>query len=251
MSCRTIPAEEIKNASPEQLIRAFSPWLNYIVNRYHGYLARSGILDREDLYWSGAMALVEARQTWDPAAGSFLTHSFYLIRSAIQQQITFGKKKIEPVSVYLDAPLQEDEDLSLLDTIPSDEKGPDEVAEDQDLKDQVQAALDRLEDPLSEKILKKRYYEERTINEAAIDLSIEPRMVKRYTDRALRRLQKDRQLRNIAFNCRHVGVREFASTLTSEVERAIMQRESEYNRINGPGTYTKKLPAENGGAYEH
>ena len=239
---RKIPDSKILKASPEELIRTFSPWLRFVVSRFDGFLSRSGVFDAEDLYWVGAMALINAKDSWNPEKGNFLTHSFYAIRSAIQRQLSFGKREIEPESIYLDAPLAEDEELSLIDTIPSGDKGPDEIAEDNDLKEHMQAALDRMEDPLGQKILKKRYYEDKTINETAAALGVEPRLILNHSNKALTRLRRDHKLRDIAFNdyYRRVGLMEFKETFTSEVELALIKKEREFNMINGPGAYTRE-----------
>ena len=225
-------AEEIKNASPEELIRAFSPWLHFMANRYKGYLTRSGVLDEEDLYWSGAEALLKAQETWDPQLSGFLNHSFYGVRHAMQRALTFGKKDMEPPQTYLDAPLSEDGE-TLLDLIESDEKRPEEYAEEEDLKAQVQAALDRLEDPVAESILKKRYYDEKTVKEVGADMEMDPNDVQNYTNRALRRLRQDRRLASVTSFMRRVGLNEFRATRTSEVEWAVLAKERANNQLYG------------------
>ena len=242
MNRKTIPAEEIQKASPEELIRAFSPWLRFVVKKYQSFLLRSGVLDYEDLYWAGALALVDSQKTWNPAEGSFLTYSFYSVRQAIQRQLSFGKKEIEPPLVYLDAPLLNNEDLTLMDTIastPSDEKGPEEIAEDHDLHEHIQAALDRNCDSFGQTVMKKRFYEELTINEAAAALEVEPRIIQNYQSRCLNRLRKDHMLKNMAFldYYRRVGLSEYKVTLTSEVELAAIRKEKMFNRSNGPSAY--------------
>ncbi len=238
----TIPAEEIKRASPEQLIRAFSTWIRYVMRRYEQFLSRSGVLDEEDLYWAGAMALVNAQKTWNPEEGNFLTYSFHKIRAAMQRQLRLGKSEFEPELIYLDAPLPEDDELTLLDVILSDEKSPQEIVEDRNLCELVQEALDRDCDPIEQEVLKKRYYDELSAKETAAVLKIEPRIINNYTHRGLNRLRRDHKLRNIVFGdyYKRVGLTEFKSTLTSETELAVLRKEKMWNEINGPGAYLKE-----------
>lgn len=242
MNKKKLTSKQILNASPEQLIRAYSPWIKYIAAKYRSFLSRSGVFDFEDLYWSGAMALVDSKETWDPEKGSFLTHSFYEIRSAIQKQLSFGKKEIEPELVYLDAPLPYDEDLSLVDTIPSDDKSLEEIAENQELRSQIQAAMDRSCDSFGQEVLKKRYYDDMSIKEVAAALGTDPAVIQNYSNRSLNRLRRDYKLRQVAFRdyYRRVGLSEFKSTLTSEVELALIRKEQNYNIVNGPGAYFMK-----------
>ncbi len=233
MQNKKVPAEEIRSASPEELIRAFSPWLHHMTSKFSGYLGRSGALDAEDIYWAGAEALIKAQSSWDSAVGEFLTHAYYIVLSAMQRALSFGKNKIDPPMVYLDAPLAHDDESTLLDTLASDDEGPDEAAEREDLKGQVQAALDRLGDPVAENILKQKYYDEKTAKEIASDLGMELSEVRNYTSRALRRLRQDRRLASAAPFVRRVGLTEFLRTRTSEVEWAVLERERVYNRLYG------------------
>ena len=239
MNYKKIPAEEIKTAGPEQLIRAFKPWLHSMTNKFKGYLQRSGVLDDEDLFWAGAEALLKAQATWDPALGEFLTHAFYDVRSAMQRQLSFGHHKIEPENVYLDAPLTEDEERTLHDVIPSDAESPEDIILKDDYKDQIQAALSRLGDPVAETILKKRYYDQKTAKDVAAEMKLDPLEIRSYTERAFRRLRHDRYLRNLSNFIRHVGVNEFNRTRTSEVEAAVLYRERAYSQLYGPGWVEK------------
>lgn len=239
MSLKSLSAEDIKSASAEELIRAFSSWIKYIVRKYEGYLSRSGVLDKEDLYWSGAMALLESRETWDSDKGSFMTHSFFQIRSAIQKQIFFGKSEVEPQMVYLDAPLPDSEDETLIDLIPSDDKAMEERIEENELRDQLQAAMDRNCDSLEQKVLKKRFYEDLIIDEVANEMKLDPRIIKKYSSRSLNRLRRDGKLKSYVSPTyyRHVGLSQFNTTFTSEVEQAVIQKEAAYNLENGPGAF--------------
>lgn len=229
-----IPDEQITTASAEDVVNQYSAWVQKIVNRYSGLVNETGTYDVEDMYQAGIVGLLEAQNRYEPAGGcSFLTYSYNHIRNAILSLFGYDnpQRKRPPIPLtYLDKPLTDDDDTTLIDTIEDPDIIPfDEPIIDQETRQEtaaaVRAAIDRLRNPKQREVISRCWLNGQKRAEAAAEMGIDARTLY-FNDRSGRNnLRHDPRLRKYAMPLFHVGAARFNTTWTSAVELAVIWRD--------------------------
>ena len=153
----------------------------------------------EDLYQSGYPALVDAVETYDPAAGAFTTWLMYYLRKAFAEATGYRTQRgrNDPLnnSLSLDTPLSDDLDSDDLMTIIADPAGMKgiEMAEEaiyhQQLHDALEAALDAIPDQYSE-VLRQRHYDGLSLAEIGESRGVSAEYVRRLEYKAIRYMRR-------------------------------------------------------------
>ena len=153
----------------------------------------------EDLYQSGYPALVDAVETYDPAAGAFSTWFMYYLRKAFAEATGYRTRKgqNEPLnnSLSLDTPLTDETDSDDLMAIIADPAGMKgiETAEEaiyhQQLHDALEAALDAIPDQYSE-VLRQRHYDGLSLAEIGESRGVSAEYVRQLECKAIRHIRR-------------------------------------------------------------
>ena len=194
-----------KNGGDERalhkLVLAYEPLVSSIA-----HLRRSG-LSVEDAKQEARCGLLEAARRFDPNKGfRFGTYARWWMLSAVSTYMIANKDilssrrmkrkpKLLPSNfVSLDAPITSD-GQSAAEIIPSDQEGPDLVAEraidGQRLQDRLANALDSL-DPRERLVVQRRHLDEEaeTLQTVSVAMRISPERVRQIEKAALARLRK-------------------------------------------------------------
>ena len=191
--------------------------------------------DYDDYYQSGYLAMLEAVQTYQPEKeSSFIGwFNFYLQRAfASVGGYRSEKDKASPLkyAASLDAPLPDNEDLTLLEAVPSP-RDDYEAVEDKVFNEQLHNALEEALTKLDEKlagVLRGKYFEGKSQGEIGEAIGCSYQYAASLEHIALRRMRAPHIKRNlepfVSFYG-HVSVKRFNTTHTSVVEEIVLLRE--------------------------
>ena len=228
--------EQIKAMSPEELLKQFERLKFKAAKRFIKTVERLVWIDAEDVYQVADIALLKAQQTYEPTEeASFMTYAYRFIEWEIMKALKIrwdgNGYKIEPITVSLDEPINEDGDITRGDTIPSNETPLPEQMETREIVSRVRTAVDALPED-QEEVIRRRYLNDPTESGAKIaeEKGVPVHIIAGKKDRAFKRLRKDlRDLQDLT--PRHVGVRKFNTTWTSEPEQYVLAKESTLKRL--------------------
>lgn len=195
----------------------------------------SAVVDHEDLYQAGYLALVRAVETYDPERGAkFITHFTNHLKTAFTEAHNQRSKKqlLDPIhhADSLSRPLN-DEGVELLDTI-ADPHGLQEVEEriwHEELSCAIKKAIEALPEAESDTI-RRRYYHGQTMDQVAWETGKTAYEVQKNERRGLAALRKP-SAGLLAFieertpYYLHVGYSRFNTTHTSAVEELVFLRD--------------------------
>ena len=164
--------EQIKAMSPEELLKQFERLKFRAAKRFIKTVERLVWIDAEDVYQVADIALLKAQQTYEPTEeASFMTYAYRFIEWEIMKALKIrcdgNGYKIEPITVSLDEPINEDGDITRGDTIPSNETPLPEQMETREIVSRVRTAVDALPEDQGE-IIKRRYLNDPTESGAKI-----------------------------------------------------------------------------------
>lgn len=178
----------------ERLIR----WkANHAMLEWEGY----GGVQFWDLVNSGYFAMVDAVESFNPENGSFSTWLVYHLRNTFAESMggRAKRRRYDPINtaVSLDAPLKDDEDGGQFSDVTPDPSGevPMDAVEDAAWQEQLHEAMERALTGIPEqysKILRLRYYEDKTLSEIAETSGISTEEIRKRELRGLRELRKPR-----------------------------------------------------------
>lgn len=226
-----IPDDLIPTADPQEVVQQYSGWVKRIANRYYTALERTGVIDLDDLFQVGCMAILRAQKAYDPNGGSgFLNFSSYYIRSAIRCELGFKADGTLPEQlVYLDEKITEDADDTRLDILPDPSPTAEEAIIEQDIQQEiaeaVRAAVDRLKNAKQREIITRCWLEGQDKQSVADDMGIKLRALQSVDTEARHKLRRDIQLKQYAIPFFNVSLGRFNTTWTSAVEAAAIWRE--------------------------
>ncbi|MCD7768909.1 MAG: sigma-70 family RNA polymerase sigma factor [Oscillospiraceae bacterium] len=145
-----------------------------------------------------------------------------------------SKRDALAAALSLDAPITDDGDVTLADTLEADNGAFDNTERDiwlQQLRETMTGALERLT-PKQRAIVEVRYYQDRPRREIALNLGCSATGVEQQEKKALGELRRSKHLTGLDQFVEeqtdyffHVGVTRFNSTGTSSVEAVVLQRE--------------------------
>lgn len=213
----------------------YNRWAQYWANRYRWAIERRQDLDMEDLLQAASMGEYIAKLKYAPERGAFSTFSAFYIQKEIRDLLGIRNGRLPPAIISLDEPISEESEDTRLDML-EDKTLPDkdEVLQDNERREGVRAAIDRLPDQQRE--VMRKYYLQGMGSKAIGDaLGLTSPQVLHILAAARRAMRKDRLLRQLAeipIPQVYVSVTRFQSTHTSAVELAAIIRENERARIN-------------------
>lgn len=210
-------------------------WAQYWANKYSWAVEGRGDIDREDLMQAALMGEYIAKSKYDPEKGTFAYFSAYYIRKEIRDLLGIRNGKIPPALESLDEPFTEDAEETRLDML-QDESLPDieEALYQQQRRDGVRAAVERLKDQRQREAIRMCYLEGKGAQEISKALGVGPSEVYRLFARGRAEMRRDRLLRELAaldIPFIIISARTFNSTHTSAVEYAVLRLEEEREKI--------------------
>ena len=232
-----IEDEMVPTADPEMLIKQYEPLLYKLSGRYKSILENLPDIDLDDLIQAGRMVIYRYQSEYDPTQSSFLTFIYDRCRSAMRNMIGFRNDgSLPPVPTSLDNPLPGDEDeLTMMDTIPDPHPGPEEVvtdAEEQaEVSKAVREAVERLENEQQREAVRRIWLDEQPRKDAADKMGISTNQLNTLDCSARRKLSRDRILQHYAMPTFSVGINAFRSSWSSSVEKAVIWLEGYQERL--------------------
>ncbi len=224
---------QILEADTEAVIIQFEPYLQKLASKYIHVLGRTGAVDMDDLIQAGRIATATAQKRYDPDRGSFLNCLYFYARKAMRNTLGYNSKTGEAPEalLYLDAPISEDKDTSLGDTIPDPDGVPmdEPIIEEEsrrETSEQIHAALDRLKSDKQREAITRIHLDGQDKASAAADMGVSIIALRGLDRYAMGTLRRDIQLRRYAETVPfiHVGVSRFNTTWTSATEAAVLWR---------------------------
>lgn len=237
---------EIRTADPEEVIRQYRPLIYKAANRYRDFLDRTGAIDLDDLIQAGMIAIMNAQRNYQPEKGaSFLRFSWDYIRGAIRRTIGFDRNGTAAAAlVYLDDPINEDDRITILDTIPDPNIQDNaerlaEEAEREELSTAVHEAVDRLKNYKHREVITRMYFQGQNGPEIAAAIGIPKTQVYMNKDEALRKLRKDWRLKRTIAPSFSTSLGSFRNKMASVEERIVLWKEEQAEQFNGPGAFVR------------
>ena len=237
---------EIRTADPADVIQQYRPLIYKAANRYRAFLDRTGAIDLDDLIQAGMIAIMNAQRNYQPDKSSFVRFSWDYIRCAIRRTIGLDGKRTAPAAmVYLDDPINEDDRITILDTIPDPniQDNAERLAEDaerEELSTAVHEAVDRLKNYKHREVITRMYFQGQKVPEIATATGIPAKQVYTNKDEALKRLRHDWRLERIVAPSYSASLGAFRNNMSSVEERIILWKEKQEEQINGPGAFVRK-----------
>ena len=233
---------DIHDADPEKLVCCFEPWVKKLANRYKALLAQTGAVGFDDLVQVGEIALLQAQKKYDPAAGiSFLKHSRYYIMNAMRKELGITSDGKLPVSLkYLDEPLTEDAEESMLDMLADESIEPDdERIQRLERYEELHRAIGRLKNKKHREIIQRVYFDEEERQHAAAAMGMKVGAFYSADREALSKLRRDHKLKQLCAPVFSTSYSRFRITFTSAVEAEVLWKERETDRLLGNGAYMR------------
>ena len=231
----------------EQLWQQVERFVMKEANRVAENIKRAGkgtaVCDADDLYQSGYFAMLKAIDHWRPdMEGSFISYFAMCLKTAMAEA-SFHRtaKQMKDPTVFarsLDAPLTEDGDMTLGDTL-VDPRDPLEAIENELYNASAKRAIESLFTLLTEnerKVIEGHYLKGKHYVQIAEDMGLSKQRVNQLKDMAFRKMRtkmltvpeaqffreyvEDRTNYSL-----HYGVSTFTRTYTSEVEALVFARD--------------------------
>lgn len=212
-------------------------WAQYWVNKYRWALEKRGDIDEDDLLQAAMIGIWEAEKTYKPELGKFSSYSAFWIRHEIRRALGVKHGKLPLPEVHLDEPLTADSEETRLDML-ADDALPDidERLLQEERRQAIRDAVDRLQNPQWRDVVKKLYFEAKPVKQVAEEMNF-PTHERAYKawENARRWLRRDKTLKALR-SLTHdyhikVGLSRFNSTHTSAVEESVLRFERERGRL--------------------
>jgi len=161
----------------KEIITRYTKLVHYVI--HHSRFVNLDILDDRDYFQFGVEGLSEAIDRFDPNYGTkFETYAIKRIRGKIidelrklQKKNSFGQGEMLYSNVSIDSPLDEEDNFTLLDILPSDYDNPDVEIEKNETIELLGAAIKELPER-DRTILGLYYYEHLNYQEISQILNI-------------------------------------------------------------------------------
>ncbi len=227
----------------EQVERLVKWKAKRIITIFEGCPGRG--VEFEDLYQSGYLAMVEAVETYDPAAGgAFSTWFMFHLKTAFAEATGYRtiKGQNEPLnnSLSLDTPLSDDADSDDLMDVIADPSGQNGIisAEDALYREQLHNAMEQALSAIPEQYadaLRLRYYDGLSLNRAGEVRGVSGERIRSMENKGIRLLRRSqiachlRPFYDFDFYC-GTGLGAFQYTGMSIQERYLMLEEEHKER---------------------
>ena len=238
---KRLEGEAVLSASPEELLTSFIPLVIKVCKRYLSY--QNGRFDSQDFFQAGLMAVLEARERYDPEGGmSFVGRAILSIKSRIRAIIGqdpkngYALKRDDTLS--FDQPVSDDGDATLLDAIPDDSIEPnDDRMTRLERAAAVREAVERLKTE-EKSIIQDNFFGGKSLEQIASERGITFARVQWVRKKAIRALEEDWILRQkIEPNLRRGTLGSFKRTGSSICEIAVLDLERQFDKLYGSGAY--------------
>ena len=215
-------------------------WARYWARRYRWALEGRGDLDYEDLVQAALLGILQAREGYREEAGSWSTYSARFIKGEIFRALGVRSGVMPPTALSLDAPVSHDCEELLVNCIADERAGePDAALLSDELGRTVRRAVARLKNPRHRLGVQRADLEGETFIEVGVELGVSPERARQLVRAAHKKLRQDRRLQALA-ECElrtryhaHMGVRAFMSEQSSVVEKTVLWRLEQMERIEG------------------
>lgn len=240
--CERIQAGETELLA--QLLDQNRGIIHTLARRYLPYVQRRGGADYDDLSQAASLGMIVAVDHWEAARGGFLKVATFYMRSALRDLagIATSKRGVESMMTMLplDAPIDQDNpDSATLSEVVADENAinPIDACADADLIEQVREAVNELP-PATQEAIRRVYFDgERRPADLAARKTIQKGLHLLYRNKRMRALRD--QYESACY--RNKGVRGFATSWSSVVEDAVIQREKWTAELERIRAETKQL----------
>ncbi len=244
-----IPDEDIPGASPDAVVRQYRNLVYKIATGYQGILSMVRTVDINDLTQEGFIGLLDAQKSYHPDKGSFTRWSAYYIRGAMRKALGIGNDGNLPPDTFtlsLDAPISEDEDISLMETVkdpnsPIPEEVVTEAEERETISSAVRDAVQHMKSEKQREAIQRIWIEEQDRNKAAEEMGISYKALTALDKAGRTSLSRNPRLQEIYMPDFKVGVNSFRSTWTSAVEKAVIWLEEHENRTRNGEDHDKAI----------
>ena len=173
---------------------------------FYGNGARFIRCDIDDLIQAGYLAMVDAVETYDPQRASFITHyNFYLRKSFMATAIGVTEKsRNDPIftALDIDGEIYDDGGVTLEEVIPGNAPDPEqtsiETVYNLELRQALNAAMDRRLTPEEKDVLQRHFMQGQTLKECGEAHGVSTERARQLKERALRKMRSggtDRALR--------------------------------------------------------
>ena len=217
----------------EKLLKDNSGLIVWAAKRYAGACERDSAIDAEDLFQVGFIAIVDASRTFDKSKGTWRDWALGYIRNAMRDALGLhgSRKRAHFGALSLDAPMAEDEDTTLLETLEDTTLPPlDAGIVSDDTRRTIQECVSDLKNDQQREIVRLYKLDGETQAAVAARLGISPQRVGQIWRDSRRALARDQRLRALYdYELKtpysvHVGVERFNTTRTSATELAAIWR---------------------------
>lgn len=213
-------------------------WAQYWARKYSWALEGRGDVDLEDLAQAARLGILRAKETCREEVDDWASHSGFVIRREIYRALGIGKDGMPPRILSLDEPLSPDGEETGLDML-ADGSLPemDAALTLEDVCRGVREAVGRLKNPRQRQGVEWVELDGETLEQAARRMGVTRERMRQLIRAAHRKLRQDRRLRALAeveLRTRyhaHMGVKAFMSGRCSAVERTVLWRLEQQERI--------------------
>lgn len=226
----------IPGADPTSVIEQYEPYLKSIAKKYTYVLNRSGAIGFDDLIQVGRIAIIDAQKRYEPDKSTFITFLSYYVRSAMRKTLGYNSRTGEAPEqlVYLDEPISDELDGTLGDTIadlttPTIDEQITEPETKREISKHVREAVERMKSDKQREVITRVYFYGQERIAAAADMGMQYASFCALERAGRVSLYKDKQLKQFVISeipFFTVGVRQFNSTWTSAVEKAVIWRDN-------------------------
>lgn len=164
-----------------KLITSYQPLVFKIAMAFH--VNENKVLE---LIQEGTVGLLEAASKYDYKKG--VAFSLYASHRIKGRMVDYLNKESDEKNISLDIEARDETGVLLVDTIPSNLLGPQELAEKDFFKHKLKIALERLSTK-EKQVLQGLYMEDRTVKELAEDIEVTTSHIYRLQKKGVRRLR--------------------------------------------------------------
>ncbi len=229
---------EVRERKAARMDESNARWARYWARKYRWALEGRADLDYEDLLQAALLGIWRAREGYRAEAGRWSTYSARFIRGEIYRALGVRQGEMPPAALSLDAPVSEDCEESLVNSIADEHADePDAILMADELEQTVRRAVARIKSPRQRLSVQRTGLDGEALTKVAVEMGVSVERARQLVSAAHKKLRQDRQLQALA-ECElrtpyhaHMGVKAFLSSHTSVVEKAVIWRQEQMKKI--------------------